>query len=467
MFNDGRIEMKIKRHSKELLESKLLEAEAEVETDGLIDLEDSTDEIATEISDTVALASGGEVGVSDSEADRAAKEIKDAAAEVGADHAAFDPGEDFEFLGVDNPITRVLDIALRGARRDKRRGGKFGHNVLISGLPGSGKTATVYDWAYANGINLVEVNAKNNDLDAYINGYTARDMDDPKWTTQAYSKNLMDLDKPNSVLFLDEYNRQVKQSIRGSLYSLINNHKIVGDGPNKTYEFKNMLFTIAAINPAIRTDKGATPLNDAEKTRFVHKLKNLDSTPETTIEFLNKYYGKKIRSLKPEDEYYREDLEGYLRALDIGMFVMTHPEFHYDGEEQLIDLDLKQETMLNQRSFVEGLNESDGDIDAFKTWVQYSSDFLEPNVEMLLSILKGYIKPSFEELCKGHGIDPALGTIKAPASTTKPTKEPDAVEGTDIEDDDDFFVKSDMAGKVRAKQPYEIEAAVTAAIKDW
>jgi hypothetical protein len=193
----------------------------------------------------------------------------------------------------------------------------------------------------------------------------------------------------------------------------------------------------------------------------------LDSTPETTIEFLNKYYGKKIRSLKPEDEYYREDLEGYLRALDIGMFVMTHPEFHYDGEEQLIDLDLKQETMLNQRSFVEGLNESDGDIDAFKTWVQYSSDFLEPNVEMLLSILKGYIKPSFEELCKGHGIDPALGTIKAPASTTKPTKEPDAVEGTDIEDDDDFFVKSDMAGKVRAKQPYEIEAAVTAAIKDW
>lgn len=453
---------------KQLLETRITEAEAT--HDGILDTDDSVASIADEIAGTIERASGGEASVSDTDATAVATEIKDAAAEIGAESAAFDPGEEFEFLGVENPITKVLDLALKGARRDKRRGGKFGHNVLISGLPGSGKTATIYDWAYANGINLVEVNAKNNDLDAYINGYTARDMEDPKWTTQAFSKNLRALDEPNSVLFLDEYNRQVKPSIRGSLYTLINNHKIVGDGPNGMHEFKNMLFTIAAINPAIRTDKGASPLNDAEKTRFVHKLKKMDSDPNTTVEFLNKYYSKKIKLLDPTDEYYREDLEAYLRTLDIGLYVVTHPDFSYDSESALLDLDLKQMTMLNQRSFVEGLSESDGDVEAFKTWIEYSSDFLEDDVEMLLSILRRYIVPSFEDLCVGMGIDPTtLSSVAkpAPAETGKADDTETAAAEDDIEDDDDFFVKSEHTGKIRAKMPYEVEAAITAALKDW
>lgn len=461
--------MKITKKANELFEAKFLEADDTAIADGVLDPSDSVTAIADEIKDAIELVSDGEESVSDADASKAATEIKDAAAEVGADHAAFDPGADFEFLGVSNPITRVLDMALKGARRDKRRGGKFGHNVLISGLPGSGKTASIYDWAYANNINLVEVNAKNNDLDAYINGYTTRDMDDPKWTTQAFSKNLMSLDEPNSVLFLDEYNRQVKQSIRGSLYTLINNHKIVGDGPNGMHEFKNMLFTIAAINPAIRTDKGATALNDAEKTRFVHKLKNMDSTSDTTVEFLNKYYSGKIKKLDPSDEYYREDLEAYLSALDLGLYIVTHPEFQYDGEKQLLDLDLKQQTMLNQRSFVEGLNECDGDVEAFKEWVTNSSDFLEENVEMLLSIVKRYIKPSFEELCRGAGVDPTSGAVTATKATiAEPEAAADAADSSaDIEDDDDFFVKSDFTGKVRAKQPFEVDSIIAGVLKDW
>ena len=85
---------------------------------------------------------------------------------------------------------------------------------------------------------------------------------------------------------------------------------------------------------------------------------------------------------------------------------------------------------------------------------------------MLLSILRDYIKPSLEDLCAGFGIDPASGTV-ASGPEVEPTEVASKEAGPDIEDDDDFFVASGMAGKVRAKNPYEVEMAVASAIKDW
>lgn len=470
--------MKIKKYTKDLLESKLIEEETgdEVESlddeldiedvDGTLDPDESISDIADDLTAAVEATSDGELTLSDAEAEKAAKEIKDAAEDIGADDVALDSDE-FEVLGVDNPITRILDVALAGARTSKRRKDTFGHNVLISGLPGSGKTASIYDWAKSRNINIVEVDCKNDDLSAFIGGYTVKDPDDPDWTKQAFSKNLMELEKPNSVLFLDEYNRQVKQSIRGSLYSLINNHRIPGPGPTKTHTFQNMLFTIAAINPTTKSDKGATALNDAEKTRFVHKLKDMDSDPETTINFLNAYYTKRINELNPEDEYYKEDLEEYLRELDIGLFVMMHPnpEFKYNDKKDLIDLELNDRTMLNQRSFTELLNACSGDIERFKTLIRYSSDFLDSDIEMILTILNSYIPLSFEELCKRKGIDPT-GIVKLEPTTTKSAETESSTEEPELEDDPDLAPRAG-AGKVRAKYPYEIGAAVAAAVKGW
>jgi hypothetical protein len=451
--------MKIKKDLKKLQESKLNEADEL----GIIDPDDSISEIADEISDSIETASGGEETVSDAAADAAAAEIKDAASDVGAESAVLALEDDNEYLGVENKITRVLDKALKGALRDQRRNTKHGHNVLISGLPGSGKTASIEDWARTNGINLVEVNAKNNDLEAYINGYTVKDPDDPRFTTQAFSKNLRALDQPRSVLFLDEYNRQVKQNIRASLYTLINNHKIVGDGPNGMYEFKNMLFTIAAINPSIPTDKGASPLNDAEKTRFVHKLMNMDSDSATTIEYLTKHYMKLIKKLDSSSEFYREDLEAYLRTMDIGIYVMSHPLFSYDTDTDLVALAKDQKTMLNQRSFVEGLNEVDGDVEEFKEWIRESSDFLKKSIDMLLDILRDYVKPSFETLCAEYEVEADKKAIAA-ATPAEPTVEP---KSPDLEDDDDFFPAASAKGTVRAKNPYEVDMAIASALKDW
>ena len=130
--------MKIIKNTNELTESKLFEADTEL---GILDTSDSADEIADEIVDHVETHTEGDLTLSDSAADTIAAEIKEVAADAGFDTATVDPGGDIEYLGVENIITKTLDMALAGALKDKRRGGKFGHNVLIVGLPGSGKTA--------------------------------------------------------------------------------------------------------------------------------------------------------------------------------------------------------------------------------------------------------------------------------------------------------------------------------------
>jgi hypothetical protein len=427
--------------------------------DGVLDPKDSTADIADEIIDSTIEATDGEVAIDEVSADKIASEIKKTDAEIGLAGAAIDADDDY--IGVKNIITDTLDMALDVALKNKRRGGKFGSNVLIVGLPGSGKTASVGDWAKANNINLVSINAKNNDLDAYINGYTTKDPDDPHWTTQAFSKNLMSLEEDRSVLLLDEYNRQVKPQIRASLLTLINEHKIVGDGPNGQHEFKNLLFTVAVINPAVRTDKGAAALIDAEKTRFAFKLKNMDSDAATTIEFLTKYYNKEIKKLDSTNEYYLKDLEDYLRCLDLGVFIMSHPKFSYDTRDDLDALADEDVTMLNQRSFVEGLNISNGDVNRFKQWLENSSDFLEKDIDMLQSIIRTYVVPTFKELCTIFDISAteiSTGTVEAEVEDTSTS--------VDIEDDDDFAPYA-MAGKVRVKNPAEVEIAINNAIKDW
>lgn len=448
--------MKIDKNERLLFEEKLFE-----DVDGEISTSDSVADIADEVAEVAP--------VSDASAEKIASEVKAAAADTGIDTAVVDsPIDDDEPLGVKNAITEVLDEALAKSQKNKKRGAKSGFNVLVIGLPGSGKTASILDWAKFNGVNLVMVNAKNNDLDAYINGYTTKDPERPRKVVQAFSDNLAELEKPNSVLFLDEYNRQVKPHIRASLYTLINEHKIVGEGPDGMHEFKNMLFTIAAINPSVPTDKGAADLNDAEKSRFWWTLDDMDSDPVTTIEYLTKYYGKLIRNLNPKDEDYKVNLEDYLRIQDLGLFIVSHPKFAadgYDTRDDLEDLALpgpggRKYNLLCQRSLTQGLHNSEGNVKDFKRWIEKGANFLPRDTEMLLAIIREYITPSFEDLCAGHG-------IAATVAAKTPEVETVADEGPGVEDDDDFFVSSDKAGTVRAKNPYEVEVAIASAIKDW
>jgi hypothetical protein len=203
----------------------------------------------------------------------------------------------------------------------------------------------------------------------------------------------------------------------------------------------------------------------------------MDSDAETTIEYLSRYYNKLIAKLDPEKEGYLQDLEDYLRIQDLGIFIVSHPKFDYDSRDDLEDLSMTppgwkhgtKPNLLCQRSLTQGLHNADGDVDEFRFWIEDGAKFLDRDTEMILKILNEYVKPSFEDLCTGHGIDPAsIETLKTGTATTPAEEAPAATpEGPGVEDDDYFFTDRGRAGTIRAKNPYEVELAVANVTKDW
>ena len=132
--------------NKILKESKLVEANENIE-DVVIDTNASTAEVADQVKDAVEVQTDDNATLSDAKADKVATEIKNTANEIGAGEAAILPPEkdvdsDDEYI-TENILTSTLDKALTNSRKFKRRRQKIDTNVLIVGLPGSGKTAIV------------------------------------------------------------------------------------------------------------------------------------------------------------------------------------------------------------------------------------------------------------------------------------------------------------------------------------
>ena len=327
-------------------------------------------------------------------------------------------------------------------------------------------------------VHITYLNMKNNDLDACINGYTVQSKEDPDYVKQAFSRNLDGLEQENSILFLDEYNRQTEAQIRASVLTLINEHYIVGKDTGGKHYFKNFLFTIAVMNPSIRTDRGAAKINDAEKTRFLYYFDNVDSDPETTIEYLNKYYGKKIDEEKSKEKPDYNKIEKYLRILDLGLYILEDDTFEYDGKDKLADLDRTDKKMLNQRSLTAGLGAAKGDAEKFLRWLERGANFLDnestgqdTTTEMLIEILKGYVAPTREELFAHAGIkenkpeaedeDKNAATQNDNAEATADAEvSADQEVDSDLEDDDDpdFWANAGAGNAGGINSPSEIQA---------
>lgn len=442
-----------------------------------VDVDSSVDEIADDVLDA------GDM--SEAEAEEIAAEIKEVGDAVNAEEAVYidNYNEKTDALDTKNVMTDVLDRALEYALKQQKLGQHSMGNVLISGLPGSGKTAIVENWCKARGVNMIDINAKDNDLEAFINGFTVRDDNDRSVVTKAFSNTLDDLKREdiNHVIFLDELNRQTKDQIRGSLLTLINNKTIRVKGG--THYFKTLLFTVACINPHLKSDPGAAKLFQAEKTRYLFKLKNAHSDSRTTDDFLLKYYDKLVSKLNPKHPDYLENLEDFLRIQHLGRFIVNHRNFSYDGEDaksnddlqgMLRDLEMEDADMLNQRMLFELLKASAGRVDMFRMLLD-SSDFLAEKMEMLRDILDEYTEPKFEDLCKAKGIDlsqaaPAITATAEPEveGETDSASDDDEINFDDYdEDDDDFFTSGTAAGSTFAPTPTVVKDKIKTALANW
>ena len=182
------------------------------------------DEIATAVQAAAEEASDGKETYSDQKAETIAKEIKTHAR--GLDAAAWAP------LDVPSELTDKLDDCLANAMANHAAGTHDGVDLLITGLPGSGKTGITKKWAKDRGVKLFYLNAKNDDLGAILNGFPVDTVEvdengkEVHRVVRSFSKSLDALDEPNSVLFLDEFNRAAPK-LRAVLLSLINEHVVI------------------------------------------------------------------------------------------------------------------------------------------------------------------------------------------------------------------------------------------------
>lgn len=422
--------MKINKLDEKLLEKVITEDEETVEIP-----EDTTvsDLTTGELTDIVKAEMGLTDEDSDADAKKFAAEVKDTAADIE---------NDVEYAPIvsNNELVKTLDRVLAQSKRNRRS--KYtkgaGCDVLVNGLPGSGKTGIVRDWAKARGCELAYVNAKDPELEIVVNGLTnlERDASGVSYTGKAYSRILDSLDRENSILFLDEFNRAPEQ-LRASLLTLINEHAVAGPGKDGYRHFPNLLFTIACINPSAPTDVGAIALNDAEKSRFKTKLM-FDSTPARALNFYNEYFPAILADLDPASSDYVADYKFFAKAFDLAKFLVKDPSFDFDSRDDLEMLADYDATMLNQRSLTDGLISDGGEgKDVFIEWVEEQSGFLDRDIKMIKDILAKYtdIDPVVPKA--GTTTSSTVTDNEEDDSTSKPVSTPTST-GTGDDIDDEF-----------------------------
>lgn len=288
----------------------------------------------------------------------------------------------------ENQITKALDRALRSAKTIQKEEASAGEplgdypNILLVGSAGTGKTSIVKQWAKANGINLVYKDAKTMDPSA-LGGIVARDMGDTDYARRLGTKEFQTLDAPNSVLFLDEYNR-AKSEIRGSLLTLVQDH-VVWDPKSKgeMRHLPNFLFTVAAINPSGNIYKGAKEMDPAERSRF--RRINIQMDPAEHLKYLEKHYTDRLAKATDEEE--KLAIQG---RLELAKALLTSPKFAYDT---IIDEDENFEDdayiPLNYRSLKKALDDSDGTKkDLIDIWSEYCN-YKKKN--MIVDILSKFV----------------------------------------------------------------------------
>ena len=387
-----------------------VDAEVDVDADLDLAIDDvagtDTDELADKIKTAKEVSTSGEETYSDTNANKIATELKTIAR--GFDTAAWAP------LDVPNELTDKLDDCLSNAMVGNYMGTHDGTDLLVDGLPGSGKTGIVRAWAKARGVNILYLNAKDDDLGANINGFpvaetrTGKNGEVIHVVTRAFSDALDGLNRPKSVLFLDEFNR-APAKLRAVLLTLINEHAVVGknddeEGAGDGYKhFKNLLFTVACINPAVPTDPGAMDLNDAEMSRFVDTI-DWDSTADKAISYITFYINSLIKQLDPQNSNYPFLYTRYKKIFNLATALLNDPRFEFNTREDLPDLFngnafnnmpgvTVRAKMLNQRSITDALTSHGYSKNKFLTWVDKYSRFLDKDKQMIHEILDAWVEP--------------------------------------------------------------------------
>lgn len=289
-----------------------------------------------------------------------------------------------------NYIFRALDRALKRALLIQGKQLKRQYpNIMLHGEGGLGKTAMVSQWANRNNINLVNKKASTmdeTDLGGAMSPSTERKGIAQRLTTDDFDS----LDKPRSVLFLDEYNR-ARPEVRTPLMELVNNHIIPDNREASGFRFlPNFLFTVAAINPDTKKHRyEVIPLDSAEMTRFSH----IDVVP-----IIKSFKSHILKELKGEldaigdDEDFADLILETKGKIKLAETILNSDEFRFDDTKQRDDdwsTPGYNKIPLDYRSFEQAIMNSDGTKEGLlAVWKQNSNNL---RYDMIEDILENYV----------------------------------------------------------------------------
>lgn len=297
----------------------------------------------------------------------------------------------------EDQIYSALDRALKNARAKAKTGRLSRANVLLVGDAGTGKTSRVKQWAADRGINLVPLDAKL--LDEYDLSGAVRAEDETQTTKRYATTELDKLSQPNSVLFLDELNR-ARTNIQGTLLGLIADHSLKDprdDDGNEIYggerHFKNLLFSIAAINPN-SGNYDVYNLDPAVKSRFREIDVKLD--PVALNRYLQKEWTKEIKdeqaSSDPDPERivqihgWKAIAQNLLDNHNSELLKLSKPiELTFDGPDEITEAGATGAQILNPRSLQACIEDSDGTVEDFLSlWNDYCNPTKKDVAKLLL-----------------------------------------------------------------------------------
>ena len=291
-----------------------------------------------------------------------------------------------EVYSGEGDIEKALDRALRNNRQQIEYGSRNFINVLFTGPAGTGKTKRIQAWAKKNNINLVKTIAGTMD-EADLGGLPAANLADgvaiKLSTTQFDSLQT----EPNSVLFLDEWNR-APRAVRATLLNLIQDHEIPDYRQKNGMRFlPNFLFTIAAVNPSDDLGYNTDSLDDAELGRVMEYEVAPDS--KVWLDYVRDLLTNQKKQAEERND--TESVKEFTGRLAIVEKLLSDPRFSFDSQKDIEDSKQAKDEgrgngkILTYRNLLDVLNSSDGTKkDFLSLWNRKCNSLKKQTVEEIL-----------------------------------------------------------------------------------
>lgn len=295
--------------------------------------------------------------------------------------------DDAEIVGeitrgdIEEACDDALKAGLRAQRTLKKGGDPEFPALLLVGEAGTGKTSRVKDWAKKKGINcIVKLTSTMDDTD--LGGAVTADKNH-EVAVRLASTEFDGLDEPNSILFLDEYNRG-SGGVRQTLLNVINDHWIPDvRQPGSRRYFPNLLFVVCAMNPDTEGYNTGDSLDRAERSRLYRV--DVKADPRAARGFFKRKFEFDIKNADDEEE--AREAEGRLK---LSQTLLTHPSFKFDDAESTMESEeVGNGQILNSRTLAKLLDMCDGTKEDFlKRWDRICNSLKKPMAERILADYK-------------------------------------------------------------------------------